>query len=82
MAARSPNRAKLNKAIKFLEQFERLAKKFGIALPRRRLAELRELREKGSIQADDLPAKLAREFPSALAGMTLDAIRRLAGKKE
>ena len=76
-----PDPGRCNKAIKILEQFERLANKFALKIPQKRLNRLRQLRDSGRIQSKDLPAKLLREFPDDFAGMTLNAIRRACGKK-
>ena len=64
-----------------LEQFERLANKFGLKIPQKRLDRLRQLRDSGRIQSKDLPAKLIREFPGEFARLTLSAIRRACEKK-
>jgi len=76
MAKKNPKLAKLNKAIKLLEQFDRLAEKFGIGIPQRRLDRLRKLRDSGTIQSDDPPGKLLREFPDEFVGMSLNEIRQ------
>lgn len=69
-----------NKAIKVLEQYERLAEKLGKKIPPKRLKELNEKRDAGTITSNDLPGFL--EFPGGeLEGMTLAAIRKLCGKK-
>jgi hypothetical protein len=64
------------RAIKILEQYERLAKKLAIRLSPARIAQLNALRDAGQIKSTDLPAKLRLNFPGEFAGMTLDAIRR------
>jgi hypothetical protein len=74
--------AKCKKAIKILEQFERLARKLKAKLSRGRLAKLKALRDAGTIQADDLPARLTRDFPEEFAGMTLAEIRAHCGKEQ
>lgn len=79
MAGGKPDPARCKKAIKLLEQFERLANKMGSKLPAKRLDKLRRLRDAGTIQASDLPAALAREFPGEFTGMTLDEIRTACG---
>jgi large-conductance mechanosensitive channel len=69
-----------NKAIKVLEQYERLAKKLNKKIPPKRLEELNRMRDAGTITSNDLPGFL--EFPGGeLVGMTLEAIRKLCGKK-
>lgn len=70
------NRAACNKAIKILEQFERLAKKLGLQLSAARIAHLNTLRDAETIKSTDLPAKLRLDFPGEFAGMTLGEIRR------
>jgi len=78
-AAPDPGRCKA--AIKLLEQFERLAKKYNVRLPRKRLEKLRDLRDTGAIDSSDLPAKLRCEFPSDFIGMNLAAIHEACKKK-
>ena len=73
---------KCKRAIKILEQFDRLANKLGAKLSAGRLARLKDLRDAGTIQAADLPARLTRDFPEEFAGMTLAEIRQHCGKKE
>lgn len=65
------------KAIKILTQYERLAKKYNIRLPDKRIQELNELRDKGLIKIDHLPAKLKSEFPGIFKDKTLAEIRAL-----
>ncbi len=68
-----------NKAIKALEQYERLSRKLGKQIPPKRLSELNRKRDTGIITSKDLPGFL--EFPGGqLEGMTLNAIRQLCGK--
>ena len=67
------------RAIKILEQYERLANKFGITIPPARLNDLNHLRDNGTIKSTDLPAKLRHEFPGEFVGMPLDAIREQCG---
>ncbi len=78
----APDPARCHKAIKILEQFERLAKKLGVRIPPKRLDHLRRLRDTGQIRSSDLPGTLSREFPGEFAGMTLDEIRKVCGAKE
>jgi hypothetical protein len=73
---------KCKKAIKILEQFDRLARKFKAKLSPGRMAKLKALRDAGTIQAGDLPARLTRDFPEEFAGMTLAEIRARCGKKQ
>lgn len=68
-------------AIKILEQFERLAAKYGIDLPIKRLTKLNELREAGSIKVTDLPAGLRTKFPGEFANDSLQDIKDKCGKK-
>jgi hypothetical protein len=79
--ARPPDRARCRKAIKILEQFERLAKKFAVRLSANRLDHLTTLREAGTIKVGDLPATLRVNFPSELTDMTLEEIRRHCGMR-
>jgi hypothetical protein len=72
-----PSRAAINRATKILEQYERLAAKYGINLPPRKLEQLNALRDAGRISSSDLPAGLLREFPGELGGMSLAEIRAL-----
>jgi hypothetical protein len=77
-----PDPAKCHKAIKLLQEYERLMKKYGKPLPRKRLMELNALRDAEKITSNDLPAKLRSEFPGKFAGMTLGGIRKECGKKK
>jgi hypothetical protein len=81
MAPVASDLVKCNKAIKLLEQFERLVKKYGIKLSPKRLKELKDLRDAGKIKSSDLPAKLRSIFPGEFAGMTLHTIRDKCAKK-
>jgi hypothetical protein len=81
MATKPGDPDHVKKAVKIPEQFERLARKYAVKIPEKRLEQLRQLRDSGTIQSGDLPATLAREFPGELAGMSLDELRRLGGKK-
>ena len=80
MAAQAPDPDKCKKALKILEQFDRLARKLGIRISARRSQQLKDRRDSGTITANDLPAGLVREFPGEFAGMTLADIRRRCGK--
>jgi hypothetical protein len=80
MSNQAPNSAKCNKAIKILEQFERLAKKLGIKISHVRLQHLNDLRNNGTITSSDLPAKLAAEMPGEFANMPLAEIQERCGK--
>jgi hypothetical protein len=73
--------AQCKRAIKILEQYDRLTRKLAIRLPLARLAQLDALRETGEIKSTDLPAKLRLDFPGEFAGMTLDVIRRTCNKR-
>jgi hypothetical protein len=79
--AAAPDPARCRTAIKLLEQFERLAKKYGVRLSPKRLKDLKKLRDAGTITSRNLPPKLRSLFPGEFAGMTLDAIRDTCGKK-
>ncbi|MGI2907148.1 hypothetical protein [Tolypothrix sp. VBCCA 56010] len=77
---RRPPRDLCNKAVKILTQYERLAKKFGVNLGDRRLAELNRLRDAGQITINQIPGTLRGEFPTGNFGeMTLQQIRDLCG---
>ena len=69
------DRSACRPAVKLLEQYERLAAKYGVRLPPNRLADLDRKRDAGTITSNDLPASLRAEFPGQFAGMTLDDIR-------
>jgi hypothetical protein len=69
------DRSACRAAIKLLEQYERLAAKYGVRLPANRLADLDQKRDAGTITSGDLPASLRAEFPGQFAGKTLDDIR-------
>lgn len=77
-----PDPGQCNKAIKILEQFERLAQKLGVQIGAKRLARLKVLRDSGRIKASDLPATLIREFPGEFAGMTLAAIKAVCKRED
>jgi len=81
MNVSSPDPDHCKRAIKILEQFERLAQKFGIKLAAVRLDQLRRLRDDGTIKSTDLPAKLRMDFPGEFAGTTLAEIRRACAKR-
>jgi hypothetical protein len=81
-AVATPDRANCHKAIKLLREYERLMKKYGKPLPRKRVLVLDGLRDAGTITSNDLPAKLRGEFPGEFTGMTIDAIRRKCGMKK
>jgi hypothetical protein len=73
--------AHCKRAIKVLEQYERLARKFGIKLSAVRLDELNRLRDSGNITSADLPAKLRLDFPGEFTGMSLNEIRHFCSKR-
>jgi hypothetical protein len=75
MVAAAPDPALCGRLSSLLEQFERLARKYGVRLSLKRLQELKKLRDAGKIKSSNLPAKLRVEFPEEFAGMTLAAIR-------
>jgi hypothetical protein len=81
MVSAAPDPACCRAAIKLLEQFERLARKYGVKVPPKRLKELNKLRDAGKIKSSDLPAKLRSVFPGEFAGMTLEAVRDKCSKK-
>jgi hypothetical protein len=81
MSGPTPDPRRCKKAIKILEQFQRLAHKLGIKISPERLKRLQALRDSGKIKSADLPAKLRLAFPGEFAGMTLETIRTRCGKK-
>ena len=70
-----PSKDACQKAIKLLEQYERLAQKYGSNLTPKRIDELNRKRDAGTITSNDLPGAMQREFPGEFAGMTLNEIR-------
>lgn len=78
---RPPSNSDCDKAIKLLEQYERLAAKLGTQLPPARIAHLNAMRDSGQIRGSDLPGRLQREWPGGqFDGKTLDEIRALCGR--
>ena len=75
-----PDPARCKRAIKLLEQFERLARKYGVKLSDKRLKQLKDLRDGEKIKSGDLPAKLRALFPGEFVGLTLKTIREKCGK--
>jgi hypothetical protein len=73
---------KCKRAIKILEQFDRLARKFNVKLSAARLAKLKALRDSGTIQASDLPTRLAGAVPGEFSGMSLAEIRQRCAEEE
>jgi hypothetical protein len=76
----SPDPNRCHKAIKLLEQFERLARKYAVKLSAKRLQQLNNLRDTGKIKSSDLPRKLQCEFPGEFTGMTVDEIKKKCSK--
>jgi hypothetical protein len=79
VAQAAPDPGSCKKAIKILEQFERLAQKLGIKLSPKRIQDLKNLGD--AIKSTDLPAKLRANFPGEFSGMSLKSIRQHCGKK-
>jgi RHS repeat-associated protein len=77
---RDPTRLECNLAEKLLNQYRRLAQKFGIQLSPERLAQLDALRDSGNIRQSDLPGRLRREFPGVFGDHTLGEIREMCRK--
>jgi len=73
-----PPKDKCNKAIKLLEQYERLMNKYQKELSPKTLEKLRALGE--NLTSADLPGTLQAEFPGEFRGQTLKEIRELCGK--
>ena len=71
---------KCKRAIKILEQFDRLARKLNARLAPGRLAKLKALRDAGIITTADLPARLLRDYPEEFVGLTLAEIRQRCKK--
>lgn len=78
----SSNKADCSKAIKLLEQVERLAQKYGKKLSKQRLEELRQKIQNGSISSNDLPGFMQAEFPARFQGMSLSQIREICSKSK
>ena len=74
-----PPPRKCKKAIKILEQFERLMNKKKKKIPPKLLPKLKELRDKGEITSKDLPGTLQNEFPGEFEGKTLTEIKQECG---
>jgi hypothetical protein len=81
-AMTTPDPAKCRKAIKLLQEYERLMRKYGKPLPPKHLKELNALRDAEKITSNHLPAKLRSEFPGEFAGMTLRDIRKKCGMEK
>jgi hypothetical protein len=81
MVTDPPDPARCKKAIKLLSEFKRLAKKYGVKLSPKRIADLEHLRDAGRIKSSDFPGKLASEFPGEFRGMTLATIRKKCRKQ-
>jgi len=73
-----PLKNQCHKAIKLLDQYERLMKKYGKEIPPTTLKRLQSLGE--NITGADLPGTLQSEFPGEFHGLTLREIRKLCGK--
>ena len=69
-----PSKEECNRAKKILTQWERLARKLGIKISKKRRAELRRKTQDGTITIHDLPASLRRRFPSELDRFDLNQI--------
>jgi len=61
-------------ALRLLKQRDRLAQKLGVRIDEERRKQLREKMNNGTITSNDLPGRLAREFPAQFRGMTLKKI--------
>ncbi|OQW92029.1 MAG: hypothetical protein BWK78_02860 [Thiotrichaceae bacterium IS1] len=75
-----PPKNQCNKAIKLLEQYERLMKKYGKEISPKTLKKLQTLGE--NITSADLSGTLQSEFPDEFSGLTLKEIRKLCGKSK
>jgi hypothetical protein len=69
-----PSKEECNRAKKILTQWERLARKLGIKISKKRRDELRRKTQDGTITIHDLPAGLRRRFPSELDRFDLNQI--------
>lgn len=70
-----PSKAECKKAIKLLEQVDRLAQKQGKKLNPKRLAELKKKIADKTITSSDLPGSIQNtEFPDKLKGLTLKEV--------
>jgi uncharacterized Zn-binding protein involved in type VI secretion len=77
-----PSAAECNKAIKLLEQADRLAQKKGKKLPEKRKLALAAKIAAGTITSSDLPGSIQNEFPAKLKGKTLTEVRAICGKSK
>jgi RHS repeat-associated protein len=75
-----PPKKKCNKAIKLLEQYERLADNYNLKLGKGKLQKLNALRGSGAIRKSDLPVKIQREFPDEFRNDDLNSIRKKCGR--
>lgn len=73
-----PPKDKCNKAIKLLEQYERLMNKYRKEISPKTLEKLQTLGE--NITSTDLPGTLQAEFPGEFRGQPLKEIRKICGK--
>jgi RHS repeat-associated protein len=69
------------KAIKLLEQVDRLSQKYNLKIPPRRLAEWRQKITDGTITSADLPMTIQDQFPGEFKNKTLSQLRELCNKK-
>ncbi|HTS18573.1 MAG TPA: RHS repeat-associated core domain-containing protein [Verrucomicrobiae bacterium] len=76
-----PDKKKCDKAIKILEQYARLSRKFNINIGSDRISLLNQLRDSGQITSYDLPGTLGQEIDSEFQGLSLNEIKRRCGRK-
>jgi hypothetical protein len=76
----NPSVSDCNQAIKLLTQYERLAQKLGVNLTPKRIQELNQKRDAGTIKSSDLPGTIQRQFPGIFAGKTLSEIRQICNR--
>jgi hypothetical protein len=69
-----PSSEECKTAKKILTQWERLARKLGIKISKKRREELRRKTQNGTIKIHDLPGSLRRRFPSELDRYDLNQI--------
>ena len=76
----NPSRRDCNTAIKLLTQYERLAQKLDRRISDRRIRQLDEKRNNGTITDNDLPGVLHRQFPGIFRGKSLNQIRAICNR--
>jgi hypothetical protein len=75
-----PSKEDCNKAIKLLEQPDRLSQKLKLKIPEKRKQEWAAKIANGTITSNDLPGKIQNDFPPRFKGKTLEQVRAECGK--